>query len=195
MSNRTCPRKLTTFRIAEMLGMSYQSVSNWIDSGLLLAERTPGGHRRVEPKDLIRFLQQHNMRIPPELAAAPPTILIVDDEPEVVQWIGKTLGEKCPEFRILIAHNGFAIGKIVAVEPPDLMILSLYMPGLDGLELCRSIKSDPQTKFIKIVAVTDHPSPEAEKASRDAGAEYYMPKPLDADRLAKLIIALLHHRM
>jgi len=50
-------KKLTTYRIANMLGMSDQSVSNWIDSGQLLAERTPGGHRRVEREDLIAFLK------------------------------------------------------------------------------------------------------------------------------------------
>jgi DNA-binding response OmpR family regulator len=160
----------------------------------LLAERTPGGHRRVEREDLIGFLQQHHMRTPPGLAVAPPTILVVDDELEVAQWIGKTLSEKCPEFRILLANNGFAAGKLITAEPPDLMILDLYMPGLDGFEVCRNIKGDPQTKSIKIVAVTAHPSPEAEKAVREAGAEDYMPKPLDVDRLASLISTLLRRR-
>ena len=68
-------KKLTTHQISNMLGVSDQSVSNWIDAGHLSAERTPGGHRRVEPDDLIDFLKQHKMRIPPELDAAPPTIL------------------------------------------------------------------------------------------------------------------------
>jgi CheY-like chemotaxis protein len=134
------------------------------------------------------------MRIPPELATAPPTLLIVDDELEVLQWIGKALVQKCPGFRILMANDGFAAGKLVTAQPPDLVILDLYMPGLDGFEVCRSIKSDPQTNAIKIIAVTAHPSPEAEKAIREAGAEEYMPKPLDADHLAGLIGTLLHLR-
>jgi CheY-like chemotaxis protein len=65
------------------------------------------------------------------------------------------------------------------------------MPGMDGFEVCRGIKSDPQTQSIKIIAVTAHPTPDAQKAIRDAGAEEYMPKPLDPDRLAGLIGALL----
>ncbi len=177
-----------------MLGVSYQSVSNWIDDGLLLAERTPGGHRRVEQEDLISFLHQHHMRIPTGLAVCPPTILIVDDEPEVLQWIGKALGQKCPGVRILMANDGFAAGKLVTAEAPDLVILDLYMPGLDGFEVCRNIKSDPKTQSITIVAVTAHPSPEAQKAIREAGAEEYMPKPLDADRLASVVGTLLRLR-
>jgi len=188
-------RTLTTFQIANMLGVSDQSVSNWIDSGQLPAGRTPGGHRRVERDDLIEFIRQHHMRIPPELDVPQPTILIVDDEPEVALWISKMLSEKLPEFRILTANDGFAAGKIVTAEHPELVILDLFMPGMDGFEVCRHIKSDPQTKFIKVVALTAYPSPEAEKAIRDAGAEEYMPKPVEADRLASLVGALLRrHR-
>lgn len=121
----------------------------------------------------------------------PPAILIVDDEPEVLQWIGKTLGQKFPQFRVLMANDGFAAGKMVTAEHPDLVILDLYMPGMDGFEVCRSIKSDSQTQSIKIVAMTGHPTLEAEKAIREAGAEGYIQKPLDVDRLAGLIGALL----
>ena len=185
-------KKLTTFQIANMLGVSDQSVSNWIDAGQLSAERTPGGHRRIEPADLVTFLKEHKMRIPDELDVAPTTILIVDDEADVAEWIANTLRENCPGFRVLTAHDGFDAGKIITAELPDLVILDLYMPGLDGFEVCRRVKSDPQTQSIKIVAATAHPSPQAEQAIREAGAEVYLTKPVEADHLVRVVGDLLH---
>jgi excisionase family DNA binding protein len=184
-------KKLTTFQIANMLGVSDQSVSNWIDAGQLPADRTPGGHRRVTPDDLAEFLKRQKIQIPPELDVAPTTILIVDDEREVVELIGKVLRENCPDFRVLTAYDGFDAGKIITAERPDLVILDLYMPGLDGFEVCRRIKSDPQTQSIKIIAVTAHPSTQAEQAIGEAGAETYLTKPVESKHLVQLVRDLL----
>jgi two-component system OmpR family response regulator len=189
--NERMPKKLTTFKIANMLGVSDQSVSNWIDAGQLAAERTPGGHRRIMPADLIEFLKQQGMRLPDELNVVPTTILIVDDEADVAEWIANLLRENCPDFRVLTANDGFDAGKIITAEHPDLVILDLYMPGLDGFEVCRRIKSDPQTQSIKVVAATAHPSEQAEQAIRDAGAEVYMTKPIERDHLLGVVGELL----
>ncbi len=184
-------RRLTTFVIANMLGVSDQSVSNWIDAGQLVAERTPGGHRRVLPEDLIRFLKQKNMRIPPELDPAPPTVLVVDDETEVAEWIASQLRERCGGCRILLAHDGFDAGRIVVTERPDVVVLDLYMPGMDGFEVCRRIKADARTAMTKVVAVTAHPSAQAERAIGEAGAEGYLPKPLKGEQLAAMVLGLM----
>ena len=185
-------KRLTTYQISNMLEVSDQSVSNWIDSGLLPAERTPGGHRRVDREDLIAFLKKQNMRIPPELPSAPPTILVVDDDPQVAQWISTILTENCPGFRILVAFDGFTAGKMIAVERPDLVILDLFMPGMDGFEVCRQIKTDPKTQTIAVVAITAQPSVESEKAIRKAGAEWYLQKPLDPKGLVDLVGTILN---
>ena len=185
-------KQLTTFQIANMLGVSDQSVSNWIDAGQLSAERTPGGHRRILPDDLIAFLKKRGMRIPDELNVAPTTILIVDDEADVAEWIANILRENCPDFRILTANDGFDAGKIIPAELPDLVIIDLYMPGLDGFEVCRKIKSDPQTQSIKVIAATAHPSKQAEQAIVDAGAEVYLTKPIEVDQLVSAIGDLLN---
>lgn len=184
-------KKLTTFQIANMLGVSDQSVANWIDAGQLIAERTPGGHRRVTPGNLIGFLKQQEMQIPDELEVAPPTILVVDDEPDVIQWFAETLQQNCPDFRVLTAGDGFDAGKIVTAENPDLVILDIYMPGLDGYDVCRRIKSEPQTQSIKIGAITAHPSEQAEQAIVEAGAEAYLTKPVEADHLVQLVMDML----
>ena len=186
--------RLTTYQISNMLEVSDQSVSNWIDSGLLPAERTPGGHRRVDREDLIAFLKKQNMRIPAELPYAPPTILVVDDDPEVAGWISTILSENFAGFRILVAFDGFDAGRMITAERPDLVILDLFMPGMDGFEVCRRIKTDPQTKEITVIAITAQPSEESEKAIRSAGAEEYLQKPLDPKGLVDLVGAIMNPR-
>lgn len=184
-------KKLTTFQIANMLDVSDQSVSNWIDAGQLPCERTPGGHRRVEREALIAFLKRLKMGIPPELDPQPPIILIIDDEPEVGEWIGKFLRKEFSNYRFVTASDGFDAGRIIMAQRPDLVILDLYMPGMDGFEVCRRIKSDLQTQSIKVIAITAHPSDQAEQGIIDAGAEVCLTKPLDGNHLADLISDLL----
>jgi excisionase family DNA binding protein len=185
-------KKLTTFQIANMLGVSDQSIANWIDAGLLPAERTPGGHRRVEPDDLVGFLTDRGMRIPSELAPTSPTILIVDDETETADVLRKAIRKAFPEIRVLVASDGFDAGRVVVAERPALVILDLYMPGLDGFEVCRRIKADAGTRSTRVVAVTAHPSPEAERDILDAGAETCLAKPVGAKAIATVVREMLN---
>lgn len=136
------------------------------------------------------FLKQQNLRIPAELLSASPTILIVEDEKEVAAWLGEVLHDQCPGYRILTAHDGFVAGEMVMAEHPDLVLLDLYLPGIDGFEVCRRIKSDPRTRGAAVIAMTAHPSPETEKTILDAGAAAYMAKPIDADKLCRLVSQL-----
>jgi CheY-like chemotaxis protein len=87
-----------------------------------------------------------------------------------------------------------AESKIVTADRPDLILLDLFMPGMDGFEVCRRIKSDPQTQATIVVAITAHPSAESEKAILGAGAKAFLPKPLDAKNLVSLVETLLGRR-
>jgi len=184
-------RKLTTHQIASMLGVSDQSVANWVDAGHLLASRTPGGHRRIEVGDLVAFLREQGVSVPQELLPASMTILVVDDEPEVAESVADLLRHHCPKYRVVTATDGFAAGRLVSDLLPDLVLLDLYMPGLDGFEVCRRIKSDPKTTDIMVVAMTAHHTDEAEQAITEAGAEVCFAKPLLGEALAEIICDLL----
>lgn len=175
----------STFAIAEMLHVDPGSVANWIDQNLLKAHRTPGKHRRVASQDLVTFLRQHNMPIPAELDVHPGRVLVVDDEPAVAQLIGRTVREAYPDLEVVEAYDGFNAGTMIATTKPDMVILDLRMPGMDGYEVCRIIKSNPETAHAYIVAVTAYPSPENEKRITDCGAKACLSKPLDMDALLK----------
>jgi len=166
-----------------MLGVAVSSVSKWVDEGRLLAGRTPGGHRRIEKEDFIRFLHQQKFRIPAELQPTVVKILIVDDEKSFAKWLAEEIGERYPRSEVSVAHNGYSAGEIVGLVKPAVIILDLHMPGMDGFEVCRRIKSNPQTMQAAVIAVTGDPDPQIEARIMKLGARAYLTKPLDVDVL------------
>ena len=176
-------RSLSTFAIAEMLHVDPGSVANWIDQELLKAHRTPGGHRRVVLDDLLEFLREHKMPIPPELGPTPVKILVVDDEQAITRLIVRAIKMHHSDFEVIEAHDGFHAGTLIATMHPDVVILDLRMPGMDGYEVCRMIKGQDSTKHAQVIAVTAFPSPESDQQIRECGARVCLPKPLDIDLL------------
>ncbi|HAU39294.1 MAG TPA: hypothetical protein DCX07_16490 [Phycisphaerales bacterium] len=172
-----------------MLHVDPGSVANWIDQELLKAHRTPGGHRRVASEDLVAFLREHRIPIPPELKTEPTRILIVDDEPAITQFITRTLAGVYPDIEIVEAHDGFRAGQLIATLKPSVVILDLRMPGMDGYEVCRLIKSQKALAETDVIAMTAYPSPENEQRIRECGARVCLTKPLDTDLLLEEVQA------
>lgn len=174
-----------------MLHVDPGSIANWIDQNLLKAYRTPGGHRRVVTEDLLVFLHEHRMPIPPELDHAPTRILVVDDEAAITQLIARAIHAALPDCEILEAHDGFHAGTVIATNRPDVVILDLRMPGMDGYEVCRLIKSQTTTRHAEVLAMTAFPSPENEKKILECGARVCLSKPLDLEAMLKEVRASL----
>ena len=182
-------KNFSTFMIAEMLHVDPGSVANWIDRKLLKAHRTPGGHRRVATEDLMDFLREHEMPVPPNLKSTPTRVLVVDDEPPVAQVIARAIRESYPNIEVHEAHDGFQAGTLVATVRPDLVLLDLRMPGMDGYQVCQMIRSLPATKQTEILAMTAFPTPESERRILQCGARICLHKPLDMDRLLTEVAA------
>lgn len=175
-----------------MLGVAVSSVSKWIDGGNLVAGRTPGGHRRIEAEDLVRFLRQQKLRIPSELQVSPPNILIVDDEEAVTRWLAMEIGERFPDFEVKQAQDGFAAGEIVGALRPDVIILDLLMPGIDGFEVCRRIKSNPLTSQARVVAITGSHLAETRERILSMGADTCLVKPFDINEIMDEVAKAVH---
>jgi excisionase family DNA binding protein len=189
MRNR---KHLSTTTVARLLGVAVGSVAKWIDKDELRAGRTPGGHRRVTEGDLLEFLQRQKLPIPPELTGTPVRILIVEDEESVANWVAQEIRTEHPDFQVMQAHDGFAAGEIVGSWQPDVVVLDLRMPGMDGYEVCRRIKARQGVKDPVIIAMTAHHSPGAEDHIRECGAVACLPKPLDIRLLLQEIDSAVH---
>ncbi len=108
------------------------------------------------------------------------TILLVDDHPEFRQFMAEWLSKK---YRILEAGDGAAGLAIVKAEFPDLVISDVMMPGMDGFELCRQIKSDLQVSHIPVILLTARSADESKLCGYESGADEYLSKPFNIDIL------------
>ena len=109
------------------------------------------------------------------------TILVVDDEPDVVTFLQRALESE--GFAVIPAYDGLAALDIADTDKPDLILLDIMMPMMSGYEVCRQLKSNPQTKMIPIICVTSAQSPDTRNKARDAGAQALLLKPFATEEL------------
>ena len=109
-----------------------------------------------------------------------PVVLAVDDTPENLDVVKGLL---TPEFIVKAAVNGMMALKIVEKQPPDLILLDIRMPKMDGFEVCRKLKSDAASAGIPVIFLTGESDAESEADSLAAGAVGYITKPINPDTL------------
>lgn len=178
------PRKhLSTIDAARMLGVAASSISKWIDEGELVAGRTPGGHRRIEKADFVRFLNRQGFPVPVELHSSSARILIVDDDPGFAKWLAEQLGARYPQSEIGVACDGYSAGELVGLLKPTVAILGLQMPGIDGFEVCRRIKSNPSTLQTSVIAISATPDMRLQARITKLGVFAHLVKPFGIDAL------------
>ncbi len=182
----------TTFEAAKLCHVSPLSIINWVNAGRLSAFRTPGGHRRIRREDLVRFMRENGMPLPDELreGSGRPRVLVVDDEGSIRETLAEHLGSRPRGYEVLTAANGFEAGRMVATWRPDLVLLDLRMPGLDGFQVCRTIKADPDTSSTVVIAMTGYYTPETETRILECGALRCFAKPVEAATLAAFVDGL-----
>jgi excisionase family DNA binding protein len=179
----------TTFETAKLCHVSPLSIINWVNAGRLPAFRTPGGHRRIRREDLIRFMRDNGIPMPEELreGSGKRKVLVVDDEASIREVIAEHLSTRANSYEVLTAADGFEAGRLVATFRPDVVLLDLRMPGLDGFQICRTIKADPETASTVVIAMTGFYSPEAEARVLECGAIRCFAKPVDPATLSSFI--------
>jgi excisionase family DNA binding protein len=179
----------TTFETAKHCHVSPLSIINWVNAGRLPAFRTPGGHRRIRREDLIRFMRENGMPLPEELrdGSGRPKILVVDDEASIRDVVAEHLTNRPGAYEVLTAADGFEAGRLVATFRPDLVLLDLRMPGLDGFQVCRTIKADPETSSTVVIALTGFYSPETETRILECGAIRCFEKPVEMSTLSGFV--------
>ncbi len=105
------------------------------------------------------------------------TLLVVDDQ-AINVFILQTLFRE--QHRVLVASNGAEALRLCAEEHPDLVLLDILMPDMDGLEVCRRLKDDEATRDIPVIFVTSQGKPDEETKALDAGAVDFIAKPINA---------------
>jgi CheY-like chemotaxis protein len=181
-----------SYEIARWCQVTPVTVGRWFKEGKLPYFRTGGGQKRVWAEDLRKFLSGLNIPVPPAVNQNGRTrVLMVEDDPMFRRALRRTLESEYPEFEVYEAVDGFEAGLRVAQLLPSIVLLDLKLPGQDGMKVCRLIRSDPNLKKTRIVCISGLPEEEARQAALAAGADEFLPKPFEPDRL-KAVFARLH---
>ena len=122
------------------------------------------------------------------------TVLVVEDHPEVRAYVRRHLTEGEPAYRVLEAADGAAGLALARERLPDLILSDVMMPKLDGLGLCRALKSDPETDFIPVVLLTAKAAPEDRLEGLGELADDYLTKPFDPAELRARVANLIAMR-
>lgn len=190
-------KTLTTGDIAHYMDVNQRTVIRWLDSGRLKGFKLPGrGNNRVLVSDFISFLEQNQIPVPESLQqyqtveqhVAPAKVLLVDDEEAVLQAVKRAL--KPLNVNLVTACNGFQAGFELERFNPDLIVLDLSMPGIDGFTVIRYIREELGNSEIRIVVVSAL-GPEQLQRTIDLGADAAIAKPFDNVELRQTVTGLL----
>ncbi len=123
---------------------------------------------------------------PPLMAAK---VIIVDDDRDTREMLQVAL--EVEGYEVMLAANGLRLISSLHVDQPDLILLDVMMSWIDGFELCRSIKKNPEFRYIPVIFISGKKMPEDIRTGHEVGAEAYFTKPLDLDALIEKIVSLV----
>jgi CheY-like chemotaxis protein len=118
-----------------------------------------------------------------------PAVLIVDDDPFIRKLVATTL-EDVAGFDLMEAEDGREALEVASRSAPELVFLDIDMPVLDGLEACRRLREQPNTREATIVMLTAAAGEAAEREAEEAGADLFLTKPFSALELLKIVHGL-----
>ncbi|MBM4348406.1 MAG: response regulator [Deltaproteobacteria bacterium] len=183
---------LTVSQASKYCNVSSKTIINWIEAGHLKAYKTVGGHRRMKKEDLDQFLRDKGMPLPEEPKGEErKRILVVDDDKIIVETIVQSLEEDEFGYEMISASDGFEAGLQVSHFKPDLLILDIMMPDINGYEVCQKVKSNPESRDTKIIVLSAYLNDEAFKQMKDYGADACFSKPLPLEQLKFEVAKLL----
>ena len=179
MSTKTV---FTTGEAAKICKVSQQTIIRCFDNGSLKGFRVPGSRfRRIPREQLYSFMKENG--IPTDaLESGKKKLLIVDDDEELVELMVDVFARD-GRFDIKSANNGFGAGMLVKDFRPDLVILDVMLPDINGKEVCQRIRGDATMKAVKIICISGMVEQDKIADLRAAGADDFMNKPFSVDKL------------
>ena len=180
----------TTGEAAKVCKVSQQTIIRCFDNGQLKGFRVPGSKfRRIPREALYKFMKDN--QIPTDaLENGKRKVLLVDDDPEIVEMINKALDDD-GRFEVRIAANGFDAGMMVKEYRPDLIILDVMLPDINGKEVCHRVRADSNLEEVRIICISGMIEDDKIQELRLAGADEFIHKPFDVDVLIERMCSQL----
>ena len=180
----------TTGEAAKVCKVSQQTIIRCFDNGQLKGFRVPGSRfRRIPREALYKFMRDNG--IPTDaLESGKRKVLLVDDDLELVELMTKVL-EDDGRFEVRVANNGFDAGMMVKEYRPDLIVLDVMLPDINGKEVCHRVRADNTLEDVRILCISGMIEEDKIQELRLAGADKFLHKPFDIEELIDEMCALL----
>jgi len=160
---------LTPNEVADRLLVAPVTVRLWATRGLLPSETTPGGHRRFRAQDVEDFIARRR-QLQEQGSTGPSRILLIDDDERYTQALSTVLTARVPGLFVDTAADGFTAGIKCESIRPDVVTLDLRMPGMDGLDVCRLLRSMFGSDRPRIVVLSGALTQDNIRLAQEAGA-------------------------
>jgi excisionase family DNA binding protein len=180
----------TTGEAAKICKVSQQTIIRCFDSGQLKGFRVPGSRFRRIPRDQLYSFMRDNGIPTDALDSGKRKILVVDDDEDLVELIVDQL-ERDGRFEVRSVNNGFGAGMQIKEFRPDLVVLDVMLPDINGIEVCRLVRGDKTMDDVRIICISGMVEEDKIQQLRDAGANDFLKKPFDVEMLNDRICQLL----
>ncbi len=187
MSSKTV---FTTGEAAKICKVSQQTIIRCFDNGTLKGFRVPGSRFRRIPRDQLFSFMRDNGIPTDALESGKRKLLIVDDDENLVELMSDVF-KSDGRFEIKTANNGFDAGMLVKEFRPDLVILDVMLPDINGKEVCQRVRMDPTMEMVKIICISGMVEQDKINELRAAGANDFMNKPFAIDKLLERACLML----
>ncbi|HVJ81725.1 MAG TPA: response regulator [Planctomycetia bacterium] len=190
MMARNLKTVFTTGEAARICKVSQQTIIRCFDSGQLKGFRVPGSRfRRIPRETLHKFMKENG--IPTDaLDNDKREVLLVDDDLDLVETVRAAL-DRDGRFDVKVANNGFDAGMIVKEHRPELIVLDVMLPDINGREVCQRVRSDNQLEDVKILCISGMVEPDKIEDLKVAGANDFLQKPFEVEELIDRMCILL----
>ena len=183
---------LSTGDIAGYCEVNVTTVKRWIREGFLSGFQTPMGHFKVTKSDFISFLKENHMPIDESiLGSTELKVLVIDDDPGMIKTIVLTLESLNRDLKVDTATDGYDGLMKIGNSVPNLLIIDLNMPKIDGYEVIKRVKDTDDYKSAEIMVVSSTLNEETEKKLMDIGVSKYLKKPFKLSELKEEVAILL----
>jgi len=180
----------TTGEAAKICKVSQQTIIRCFDNGQLKGFRVPGSRfRRIPREALYKFMKDNG--IPTDaLESGKRKVLLVDDDLELVDLMTKVL-EEDGRFEVRVATTGFDAGMMVKEYRPDLIVLDVMLPDINGKEVCHRVRADSSLEDVRILCISGMIEDDKIQELRLSGADDFLHKPFDIEELIDRMCGLL----
>ena len=158
--------------VGSLLGVHHNTIKNWIKSKQVVAFQTVGGHYRVPRREVVRLIKNRGLPVPDELQGPMGLVYVVDDDELIRTAMDDAMSE---DYEVYTFSNGFEALMQIGRLKPDLLVLDIYMPGIDGFAMVRKLRQDDKLSNLKVLGMSGKvvSAEEAKKAGFD---EFYEKK-------------------